>query len=249
MDNYGGIYVINEDGKDFDIKGLLSQKPAAFAEKNSHEPQILIYHTHTTESFNMNDPKGYNKGDLFRSENEKENIVRIGEIITKKLTAAGYNTIHSKTVHDKDFNHSYTSSNKEILKYLNQYPSIKIVIDVHRDTLISDKGTRYKPVVDLNGEKSAQVMLLMAAGNPTYQHPNWHKNFCFALHLQKTANELFPGLMRPILLRDSRYNQHLCTGGMLAEIGADANSLQEAERAADYFADALIALLNNLQLI
>ena len=122
-----------------------------------------------------------------------------------------------------------------------------MVLDVHRDCLLASDGTRYKTVTTLNGETSAQLMFLVGAGNATYRFPTWQNNFGLAIHLQDTANKLYPTLMRPMIVSNSRFNQHLTDGSMLLEVGSDANTKEEAERAADYFADVMITYFDGEQ--
>ncbi|MDD6342369.1 MAG: stage II sporulation protein P [Eubacteriales bacterium] len=247
MDHAEGIYVINEHGIDFDISDLLKKTPPAIPVKGADEPQILIVHTHTTECYHSGSTDSYDKNETFRTEDPNENMINIGNIIEKSLTEAGYSVIHSETVHDLDYNHSYSSSYADITSHKQKYPSIKVVLDVHRDSLLASDGTRYKTVASLNGEKSAQLMFLVGAGNATYTFPTWQNNFSLAIHIQDTANRLYPTLMRPMIVSNSRFNQHLTDGSMLIEVGSDANSKEEAERAAEYFADAMITYFDSEQ--
>ena len=247
-EGYDGVYVVNEDNIKFDIKKLLSEDVELDINSNSDEPQVLILHTHATEAYNEERVNYYYPKNEYRSEDNSKNMIHIGAIVAEKLENAGYRTIHIYTQHDNpDYNKSYTNSNNTIKTYLKKYPSIKVVLDVHRDTLITDNGTKYRPITQINGETSAQVMLLMGAGSETYPHKDWQKNFKFALNIQKRANELYPNLMRSILLRDSRYNQHLSTGALLVEIGTCGNTIEEAQRAASYFTDALIDILDSVK--
>lgn len=247
MDNAKGIYVINEHKINFDISSLLSEKPPAVPKKGSDEPQILIVHTHTTECYHEGSGESYDKSETFRTQDPEKNMISIGNIIERRLSAAGYSVIHSTTIHDLDYNHSYSSSYADITACKQKYPSIKVVLDVHRDCLLASDGTRYKTVTTLNGETCAQLMFLVGAGNATYQFPTWQNNFCLAIHLQDTANKLYPTLMRPMIVSNSRFNQHLTDGSMLLEVGSDANAKEEAERAAEYFADVMITYFDGEQ--
>lgn len=247
MDNAEGIYVINEHDIDFDISELLKKTPPAIPKKGVNEPQILIVHTHTTECYHCGSESSYDKSETFRTQDPSENMINIGNILKKKLTEAGYSVIHSTKIHDLDYNHSYSSSYADITEQKQKYPSIKVVLDVHRDCLLASDGTRYKTATTLNGEKCAQLMFLVGAGNATYQFPTWQNNFGLAIHLQDTANRLYPTLMRPMIVSNSRFNQHLTDGSMLLEVGSDANSKEEAERAAEYFADVMISYFDEEQ--
>lgn len=244
MQGIDGVYVKNDAKKDYDLKKMIDSPVQLGLNKNSDDPQILIVHTHATETYNNENWDYYLPQKSYRSDDDSLNMVHIGDIIGNLLTQAGYKTIHTNTHHDVDFNRSYSSSYKEISAYLEKYPSIKVVLDVHRDTIITGEGVKYRTVTQIDGKQSSQVMLLMGCGNDTYKHPNWEKNFTLACHIQKTAAELYPNLMRPILLRDARYNEHLSTGSLLVEVGTCGNSPQEARLGAESFARVLINVLN-----
>ena len=126
--------------------------------------------------------------------------------------------------------------------WLEQYPTIQVVLDVHRDALIGADGTVYKPITTINGESCAQVMLVMGS-NALYDHPGWLENLALAVQVQKEMNTLWPTLARPIGLRENRYNQQTAPGAMLVEVGSHGNTLQEALAAARMFARALGAVL------
>ena len=242
---YASSFSVNNlSPKTIQLKALAEKVPAIVLSESG--PQILIVHTHTTEAYNDGELDWYGAEEL-RSEDSSKNMVRMGEILEKALTDRGYSVLHCQKIHDTDFNASYTESNKTVREYLEKYPSISIVIDLHRDTLIDDQGTKYRPVVTLDGEETAQIMLLMGVGNDTYPHPNWQENLSLAARIQKEATESYPGLMRPILVRPSRYNQHLCNGAILVELGACGNTPREAENAAKRFGEVCAAALDQLR--
>ncbi len=247
MQGIQGVYVKNEAEKEFNLEQLLNNPVKLGLDRSSDDPQILIVHTHATESFNEEGSDYYLPQTSYRSDDDSKNMVHIGDVMAQMLTQAGYRVLHTSTHHDVDFNKSYTSSYNEISDYLEQYPSIKVVLDVHRDSIITDSGVKYRTVTEIDGQQSSQVMLLMGCGNDTYQHPEWEQNFTLAAHIQKTAAEKYPDLMRPILLRAARYNEHLSTGSLLVEVGTCGNTLQEAERGARYFTEVLIEVLNQAQ--
>ena len=238
------LSVNNKSPKEIDVSELLQHVPDI--ELTEEGPQILIVHTHTSESYNETGQDWYASQDT-RSEENSRNMVRMGELLEEELTARGYSVLHCQKRHDKDFNSSYTMSNRTVREYLNRYPSISVVIDLHRDSLIDAGGTKYRPTVTINGEEAAQIMLLMGVGNDTYLHPNWKENLSLALRIQQQGEELYPGLMRPILVRPSRYNQHLSNGAILVELGACGNSPDEAERAAKLFGEICAAALDRIR--
>lgn len=243
---YNRVYIKNRAGINLDIKKYLEAKNPIKLKKNS-EVQILIMHTHTTECFLPEDRDYYTDEDLTRTRKQSENITAVGDIISEKLNKAGFKTVHDKTEHDyPEYNGSYNRSGETVKKNLEKYPSIKIVIDLHRDSIAGNGTDRVKPIVEINGKKAAQVMLVMGCGETVANHKNWEKNFTFAVKYQQTMEALYPGLARQLALVSSRYNQHLTTGSILLEVGTESNSLEEAKYGGSLAADALISYLNTL---
>lgn len=244
--SYNRVYIKNRAEIDLDIKKYLNAKNPIKIEKNN-DVQILIMHTHTTECFLPEARDYYTEKDVTRTRNQAENITAVGDIIAEKLNKAGFKTVHDKTEHDYPaYNGSYNRSGETVKKNLAKYPSIKIVIDLHRDSIAGNGTDRVKPIVEINGKKSAQVMLVMGCGETVANHPNWEKNFTFAVKYQQTLEALYPGLARQLALVSSRYNQHLTTGSILLEVGTESNSLDEAKYGGSLAADALISYLNTL---
>ena len=244
--SYGGVYMKNSSGAKIDIKTELAAGVKIKLQKSS-EPQILIMHTHTTESYLPEARDYYTKSDSSRSTDNAKNMAAIGDIIAAKVEAAGFGVIHDTTQHDyPTYSGSYDRSKKTVNEYLKKYPSIKIVIDVHRDAL-SDGSNKTKLVTDINGKKAAQVMLVMGSQTgPVSGYPNWRQNLRLAMQFHKKLESLYPSLARPMVVASKLYNQHLTTGSMLIEIGTDANSLGEAKYSAELVGNALVALLNDL---
>lgn len=244
--SYNRVYIKNRAGINLDIKKYLNSQNPFKLNKNS-DVQILIMHTHTTECFLPEDRNYYTEEDKTRSRNQSENITAVGDIIAEKLNKAGFKTVHDKTEHDyPSYNGSYDRSGETVKKNLQKYPTIKVVIDLHRDSIAGNGTDRVKPVVEINGKKAAQVMLVMGCGETVANHPNWEKNFTFAVKYQQTLEALYPGLARQLALVSSRYNQHLTTGSILLEVGTESNSLEEAKYSGGLAADALISYFNTL---
>ena len=214
-------------------------------EKNSL-PQALIIHTHTSESYMSEDKDFYTEEDTSRSEDTSKNVVAVGELIANKLNSAGFVTIHDTTIHDKSYTGSYSRSAETIKKYLNEYPSIKLVIDVHRDAVSGEDDSHIKPVININGRKSAQVMLVMCCGEGISDFDNWRENVKFALKYQQTMEVMYPSLARAMHYLSYKYNQNLSTPSILLEVGTEANSIEEALTGADFAANALVAYMNTL---
>ncbi len=246
--SYNGVYMKNSTGLNINIKNLLASKLSFKIEKNN-QPQVLIMHTHTTETFLASDAKTYGVNHSSRTTDNNKNMAAIGAIIAKKLNDAGIKTLHDKTQHDyPQYNGSYTRSAKTVNSYLSKYKSIKIVLDLHRDSVTVSGSDKAKLVTKINGKKAAQVMLVMGSQSGSIKnHPNWQENLKLALKLQQTMEAKYPTLARPLSLSSSRYNQSLCKGSMLIEFGTDMNSLDEAKYSAELVADSLISLLNTLK--
>ena len=223
--------------------------PTAFkVEKNSAEPQILIMHTHATESY-QNFPELYYEPEYScRDTDVNRNMVSVGKIIADTLNNLGYNTLHDATLHDyPSYTASYGRSKKTVEEYLAKYPSIKVVLDVHRDAIEKSDGTRIKPVITLNGKKYAQVMIICGADNGNMNMPNYKKNLRFASHFQNSMESLYPGFTRPILFDYRNYNQQLTTGSLLIEVGGHANTLEEAQNSGSLIGYALADVFNKQQ--
>lgn len=246
--SWQNVHVSRRIGLNFDIEQELDIRPNINVETNSDSPQVLILHTHTTESFahgyNGKFPAGYN----FRSKDESRNIVAIGAIIANILNENGINTIHSNALHDYPvFSGSYARSEVTAKYYLEKYPSIEIVLDVHRDSIARADGTRVRPLANINGRNTAQIMLLNGAQYGRVSSlPNYRENLRFGLRVQQSMEEKFPGLSRPLMLNDQRYNQHLANGALLVEVGSEVNTFSEAVNAAEFFARSLVPVLEEL---
>lgn len=244
--SYNRVYIKNRAGIQLDIAKYLNSSNPVKIEKNS-QPQVLIMHTHTTECYLTEDRDYYTDADLTRTRDTSYNVTAIGKIIADMLGNAGIVTLHDKTEHDYPaYNGSYNRSGETVKKYLSQYPSIKIVIDLHRDSIAGNGTDRVKPVVEIDGKNAAQVMLVMGCGETVANHENWGKNFTFAVKYQQTMEVLYPGLARQLALVSSRYNQHLTTGSILLEVGTESNSFEEAAYGARLAGTALISYLNTL---
>ncbi len=207
-----------------------SSKMPDFTLKNDPNlPQVLIMHTHTTESFEPYS-RDFNVASFTsRTSDERKNIVAVGEAIAQQLRAEGIGVIHDKTVHDyPSYNGSYERSAVTVKKNLEQYPSVKIVLDVHRDAIERDDGTRIAPVTEIGGRNAAQIMLISGCDDGSMNMPNYLKNFRFACLIQQQMESDYAGLTRPILFAYRKYNQDLTTGSVLVEVGGHANSLDEA---------------------
>ena len=211
----------------------------------SDGPQILIIHTHTTEAYTMDGDDSYVQTDSYRTTDIQHSVVRVGEELKTALEAYGLQVLHDTNFYDyPSYTGSYARSGAAVTAYLAQYPSISLVIDLHRDAL-GTESTIYKTVTDVQGTTAAQIMFVMGTDENLY-HPHWQENLKLALKLQNATAALYPELMRPIELSSYRYNEQLTTGSMLMEVGTSGNTLQEALEAVRLFAKAAGPVLASL---
>ena len=243
-DSYGIIDVNNKTDEDIDIKAILNTAPS-LGTVTKEAPYILIYHTHTTEGYELLDQGWYSDQYVSRTTDESKNMVRVGDELARVLEEAGYKVIHDRNIYDKAYNGAYDRSRITVEKYLKQYPSIKITLDVHRDAIEYDNGTKCKPTALINGRKAAQVMIITGCeGDGVTGFTQWKENLTFALHLQNTAQESFEGLMRPVFFCNRKYNMNVTPCSLLLEFGTDANTLQEAVYSAQLIGKGLAKMLD-----
>jgi len=226
------IYLSNKTDLVLDGAQLLENEyPIEKYKAGCGEPLVLIVHTHGTEAY-LN-----SGGSVTRSTDTERNIVRVGEELANALRLFGIEVIHSKTMHDEvSYVNAYANSKAEVMQYLSEYPSIKYVIDVHRDAISGSSEKPIKTYTEINGEPTAQLMLVMGTNAAGGNHPNFMNNLTVAAHLQNEANEKYPTLMRAMNIRPIIFNQNLADGCMILEVGSDANTLEEALNAARMFA-------------
>lgn len=244
--SYGDLQIQTKIPASFyspDIKALLKHGSDLTIDDKS-KPTILIYHSHTTEAYSLLDVGYYMSSDA-RSNNSARNMVRVGDDLAAYLEKQGFNVIHDRTIHDKDYTKSYDNSRVTVEKYLEQYPSIEVTIDVHRDDITYSNKTKVKPTAKINGKKAARMMIISGCEyNRVKNFPDWEENLKFDLQVQNKVNELYPGLMRPILFSERKYNMYETHYSFLLEVGTDANTLDEACYSARLFGNALGQLLN-----
>lgn len=242
-----GIIKNSTEFSDDAVREILAE-PLEMKTEDNDEPQVLIMHTHATESYAEYGAGYYDKRDAeWRSRDNEKNVVRLGKIITDELNAAGIKTLHDETQHDyPSYNGSYARSEETVKGYLEKYPSIKVVLDVHRDAIQTSDGTVYKAISEIDGEKAAQVMIISGCDDGTMDMPEWDKNLRFAAAFQSVMEEKYPGLTRPVFFCYRQYNQHLTNGSLLLEFGSHGNILAECERTAHYVGKSLAELLTSL---
>lgn len=201
---------------------------------------VLIYHTHSSESYTSTEKYSYTATGNFRTTDINYNVVRVGTELTNYLEYYGYNVIHDTTIYDKSYSKSYSRSLKGVSAILEENEDIDILFDIHRDA-ISD--STYAPTVQIGDEEAAQLMFVIGTNGGGSEHDNWNENLKLAIKIQEKANELYPGLFKPIILRDSRYNQHLAVGASIIEVGATGNTLEQCLTSMKYLAKVLSEVL------
>lgn len=245
---YDGVEVQSKIPSSFyklDIQSLLKEKVDLQLTKKE-EPTILVYHSHTTESYTLLDAGYYTASLDVRSSDTARNMVRVGDELVAYLEKAGFTVVHDRTIHDKSYNAAYDSSREAMKKYLEQYPTIQVTIDVHRDSITYDNKTKVKPTAKVDGKKAAKMMIIAGCEYGVVEdYPNWEDNLRFDLNIQKKMAESYPGLMRPILFSQRKYNMNMTKYSFLLEVGTDANTLDEACYSARLFGKALGELLKD----
>lgn len=222
--------------------------PAFRVSLGTDEPQVLIIHTHTTEDYEPTARSFYDAQFPPRTRDSTQNVVAVGEALAQELAARGVSVLHDATLHDYPaYTGAYDRSEATIRAALEEYPGIRVVIDLHRDAMERGDGTRLAPVTDIGGKNAAQFMIIAGCDNGLFNMPDYMENFKFACLIQNTAQELFPELARPVLFDYRNYNQHLTTGSLLIEVGSHANSLDEAKYTGTLLGEILAAALVQLE--
>ena len=221
-----GVKIKNETS--FDISNIM--ETALEINKNN----ILIFHTHTCESYTPSEKYQYQQTGNFRTTDLNYTVARVGDELSNYLLGFGFNVYHDKTYHDYPaYSGSYNRSLATVQNALKTNPS-DIIIDLHRDAIGSISN--YDPSVKIGEDVAAQVMFVIGTNGGGLNHPNWKQNLKFAIEVQQKANEMYPGLFKPIILRNSRYNQHLGKAACIIEVGATGNTLDQCLNSMKYLA-------------
>ena len=204
-------------------------------------PTVLIVHTHATESYK--NTEDYKETSPYRTADPAYNMVSIGEALAQVLEQGGIGVIHDKTLHDAaSFSGAYGAARKSIKQYLSDYPSIRMVLDIHRDAVENDAGKQLSFTTNIDGQKAAQLMLVVGTDANGLKHPDWEQNMAWAVKLQAWLQKQHPGICRPISFRKQRFNQDLTAGSLIVEVGAAGNTRQQALEAARLLGNAIIDL-------
>lgn len=224
-----------------DLESLL-QQPLQW-ELRTDEPTVLILHTHGSESFTKTADQNYRETSAYRTLDCEYNVVVLGDLLQEMLEKAGITVLHDRTMHDQpSYNDSYENARNAAQEYLRQYPSIRMVLDVHRDAALKSDGTQYATSASVNGVSAAQLMLVVGSDASGRYHPQWQENLAVALKLHAELERICPGITRPLILRAQRFNHDLAQGAMIVEVGTAGNTLAQAKAAIPVLAQAIIEL-------
>ena len=203
---------------------------------------ILLFHTHSCESYTSSEKYPYTPTGTFRTTDLNFTVTRVGEELKNQLNQYSYNVIHNADYHDYPaYNGSYTRSLETVENILKTNPS-EIIIDVHRDAIGSRSD--YAPIVKIGDtDVAAQLMFVIGTNGGGLWHPNWNQNLKFAIKIQEKAEELYPGLFKPIMLTNSRYNQHTGKYASIIEVGATGNTLEQCLTSMKYLAKVMDEVL------
>jgi stage II sporulation protein P len=232
-----GVYIKNTSIRAIDAALLSGGGFAAVCPTEG--PQVLIVHTHGSEAYTQPPGEEYTPSGECRTLDDSKSVVKVGDEIAAVLSAHGLSVLHDRTMYDNpEYNGAYTRSLAAIEEYKANYPSLMYILDVHRDAIEDNDGNQYK-VVCAEEPSAAQITLVMGTDGSGFPHDQWQENLKLAVAVQQTALAQHPTLMRPIYVRNSRYNQHITPGSLLVEVGAAGNSLDEAINGGKLFAEAL----------
>ena len=238
------LNLANETDYSPDMQSLLQMRPSALDVAGETDgPLVLILHTHACESYTQYEG-AYPEDEETRTEDTAKNVVAVGAQICRTLSDFGVSAVHCTRLHDSEsFINAYGNSAASVKEYLREFPTIRFVIDVHRDAVIRDDGESIKPIADISGEKYAQLMFVVGTNRMGHNHPMWEDNLSLALTLQESIDSTYPSLCRSINLRNVPFNQQLSSGYLLLEVGTSANTLDEALRSARAFGENLARVI------
>ncbi len=227
---YNGVFIKN--GTDYNLTEEILKSDIEVNNRN-----IMIFHTHTCESYTATEKFNYTQTGTYRTTDLNYNVARVGTELKNQLLSYNYNVIHDTTYHDYPaYNGSYDRSLNTVRNLLLTNKDTDVIFDLHRDA-IADYS--YAPTVKIGEEYCAQLMFVIGTDGGGLEHPNWQQNLKFAVKIQEKANELYPGLFKPIVLRNSRYNQHLSKAAGIIEVGATGNTMEQCLTSMKYLAKVI----------
>ena len=233
---YNNVKIKNQT--DYELTNEILTPDITIENKN-----IVIFHTHSCESYTSSSAYTYTPTGNFRTTDLNFTVTRVGTELETYLKKYGYNVIHSTDYHDyPSYNGSYTKSLQTVETILQSTPS-DIIIDLHRDAIGSRSD--YAPTVKIGDEEAAQIMFVIGTNAGGLYHPNWQQNLKFAIKVQEKAEEMYPGLFKPIMLTTSRYNQHTGKFANIMEVGATGNTLDQCLTSMKYLSNVMNEILRD----
>ena len=231
---YNNVKIKNQT--DYELTNEILTPDITIENKN-----IVIFHTHSCESYTSSPAYTYTPTGNFRTTDLNFTVTRVGTELETYLKQYGYNVIHNTDYHDyPSYNGSYTKSLQTVENILQTTPS-DIIIDLHRDAIGSRSD--YAPTVKIGDEEAAQIMFVIGTNAGGLYHPNWQQNLKFAIKIQEKAEEMYPGLFKPIMLTTSRYNQHTGKYASIIEVGATGNTLEQCLTSMKYLSKIMAEVI------
>ena len=210
-------------------------------------PTELILHTHATESYTQTED--YTESTGYRTLDEGYNMVSVGELVALRLEEAGIRVIHDRTAYDyPSYSGSYNQARQAVTRYLAENPSIRLVLDLHRDAMEDGNGNQLSYTRETDRGTAAKLMIVCGSDTGGLDYPNWRENLGLGIRLQAVLEQQTPGLCRPLSLRTGRYNQDLFSNMLLIEVGSAGNTRQQALVAAEELAEAIIAIADGIEI-
>ena len=210
--------------------------------ENAEGPQILIYHTHSQETFADSRPG-----------ERADTVIGLGDDLQELLEKQyGYEVLHITEAFDMkegclERSRAYNYAEPVIAAALEEHPSIQVVIDLHRDGVNGSK----RLVTEINGKPTAQIMFFNGLSRTkesgeltSLPNPYQAENLAFSFQMEYEAKQYYPGFSRCIYLKGYRYNLHLRPRSVLLEVGAQTNTVEEVKNAMGPFADILHKVLS-----
>lgn len=220
------------------------QTPNKVTLTKSAAPQILLFHTHTTESYEPYDRTEFDIRSTWRDEENQNNMAAVGEVLQQALADCGIAALHDTTQHDNpSYTGAYNRSTQTIKAYQKEYSELRILLDLHRDAILYSDTSIAKTVTTVNGKKAAQLMIIAPYDDGSLGIRHWRENFRFAAALTDAIETAYPGLMRPVFFASRSYNFACSDGALLLEFGTNGNTLEEAKYTAELIAPILAEVL------
>lgn len=207
------------------------KKKTADKKVDNSKPQVIIYHTHSSESY-----QPYTESNFHREE-EKGTVREVGNVLAEELNRQGIAVVHDKTVHDRpSYNESYTRSLETVTSLMKKYPTAEIIIDLHRDAAAYTGNVG--ETIEIKGETAAKYKLVVGQNNDNYS-----QLMDFANKVNNTAEKLYPGFSGRIIEKEYRYNEYIADNYLLLEVGNNQNDIKEVCNTGKYFAHVIAKIL------